>query len=378
MSSEAMKRCRSSILVALGSFVAVGCGPDGASGPNAGPGLGSLTAAGVGDDAGDGGGGGGGDAGTGGGADGEADDADGDDDGDDGVIWDVGSNEPGDPLEPMTGCKKVDFLFVVDNSASMEDEQATLIDAFPGFMNTIEQSLEVGSDWHVLVTDTDPWGKCKSGNGWEGTAPHDDDCNNYIKSTVFEECDRTLGAGVVHPAGGHSTNGVCTPASGKRYIEEGEPDLPGMFSCMAKVGVAGSAQERPMDALMAAISPELNGAGGCNEGFLRDDALLVVTFISDDPWYEDAGDPESWFDTLVAAKGGDPAAVVVLGLTPAWDGCRDGTGPPKGGHWAQFVAMWADHGLHGNVCGAAAEYIDFFDMAVSVIDEACESFEPPG
>lgn len=360
--------------------MALSCGPNEPTNPNAGPGLGSLTAAGAGDGA-------GGDGAPGGGGGTSAEDAeetghdggaDEDDGNDDTAIFDVGTEDPGGLPEPMTGCNKVDFLFVIDNSASMDNEQSTLIDAFPGFMDTIEQSLEVGSDWHVLVTDTDPWGKCKSGNGWDGTAPHADECNNYIKNTEFEECDRTLGAGVVHPAGQSATNGVCTPASGKRFIEEGEPDLADTFGCMAKVGTAGSAQERPMDALMAAISPALNGPGGCNEGFLRDDALLVVTFISDDPWYEDAGDPNSWFDTLVAAKNGDPAALVVLGMTPAWDGCRDGSGPPKGAHWAEFIALWADNGLHGNVCGEAAEYIDFFDMAVSVIDEACETFEPPG
>jgi hypothetical protein len=130
--------------------------------------------------------------------------------------------------------------------------------------------------------------------------------------------------------------------------------------------------------MVAAVSPALIGVGGCNEGFLRDDALLVVTFISDDPWFEDSGDPNAWFSALETAKGGDPARVVVLGLTPAWDDCRDGAGPPKGGHWAQLVTMFADHGLHGNVCGSAAEYVTFFQMAVSVIDEACDDFEPPG
>src|SRR5688572_8631367 len=32
------------------------------------------------------------------------------------------------------GCEKVDFLFVVDNSASMEDEQQNPVASFPGFI----------------------------------------------------------------------------------------------------------------------------------------------------------------------------------------------------------------------------------------------------
>ena len=39
------------------------------------------------------------------------------------------------------GCGKVDFLFVIDNSGSMGDNQDNLIASFPGFINTIAQTL---------------------------------------------------------------------------------------------------------------------------------------------------------------------------------------------------------------------------------------------
>lgn len=68
-----------------------------------------------------------------------------------------------------------------------------------------------------------------------------------------------------------------------------EPDLQGAFACGARVGTAGNPSERPMNGMTEALSPALNGPGGCNEGFLRDDAILVVTFISDDPKFEDGG-----------------------------------------------------------------------------------------
>ena len=55
-------------------------------------------------------------------------------------------------------------------------------------------------------------------------------------------------------------------------------------------------------------------AGGCNEGFLRDDAILVVTFITDEEDTGSAGNPDSWKQTLVDAKGGNEEAIVVLGL----------------------------------------------------------------
>jgi hypothetical protein len=202
---------------------------------------------------------------------------------------------------------------------------------------------------------------------------------DYICEQAFDACDKELGAGVVHPAGRFATNARCDPFGGNRYIIADEPDLAGTFSCMATVGVSGDSDETPMDAMVAALAPGINAAGGCNDGFLRDDALLVITFISDDPWYIDSGDPHSWYQAVLAAKNGDPAGVVVLGLTPNWPGCReDHLDGIRGAHWTEFIALWADQGLHGNVCSSAAEYIAFFEAAVSPIVDACEGFEPPG
>ncbi|MCX4242606.1 hypothetical protein [Paraliomyxa miuraensis] len=282
-----------------------------------------------------------------------------------------------DGITPDDGCKKVDFLFVIDNSVSMEGEQAALVGAFPGFMDTIQSTLPPDSDYHVMVADTDAWGRCNTANPWTGHSPDHSTCNGYIEQTVFDECDQVMGAGVVHPAGEFASNTPCQLQGGHRYIEASEPDLGAAFSCMAQVGTAGHPSERPMDAMVAALAPGINGPGGCNEGFLRDDALLVVTFMSDDPNYEDADGPQPWYDAVVQYKLGDPTAIVVLGLTPAWEDCGSG-GPPKGEHWAEFIAMFGDHGIHGNVCGTAQEYVDFFQMAVSTIGDACNEYVPPG
>src|SRR5688572_4421644 len=58
---------------------------------------------------------------------------------------------------PATGCTKVDFLFVVDNSLSMLEEQTALVQSFPGFMRVVEQALGA-SDFHIMVVDTDAGG----------------------------------------------------------------------------------------------------------------------------------------------------------------------------------------------------------------------------
>jgi hypothetical protein len=50
------------------------------------------------------------------------------------------------------------------------------------------------------------------------------------------------------------------------------------FQCAANVGAYGSGDEKPMFAAAAACGLAQNGPGGCDEGFLRDDAILVLTF----------------------------------------------------------------------------------------------------
>lgn len=86
------------------------------------------------------------------------------------------------------------------------------------------------------------------------------------------------------------------------------------FECAANL-FDGNNPERTMDVLTTALSPSLVGAGGCNEGFLRDDAVLVVTFITDDEDDdESSGSPSVWHDTLLALKSGNETSIVMLGL----------------------------------------------------------------
>jgi hypothetical protein len=67
--------------------------------------------------------------------------ADGDSGG--GVKLDVGAGDGTATAEggDGVGCAKADFLFVIDNSGSMADEQDNLIASFPGFIATIQQTL---------------------------------------------------------------------------------------------------------------------------------------------------------------------------------------------------------------------------------------------
>ena len=348
------------IVLALG-----GCsGDDGSRGGSASPGIGDggdgqVTGTAGGDTA---GGPGGGTASGTGGTGGTSADAGADGSTGDGPKFDL----PPTPDVPADdGCQAIDFMFVIDNSISMSDQQTALKAAFPLFMATISETLPT-TDYQIMVVDTDAAGRCAPGVCTHATCQ---EANQYACGNQFVACDTIRGAGVVHPAGQEATNGMCSVFGNNRYIIEGEPDLSGTFSCMASVGLAGHQSERPMDGMVEAVSPALLGPGGCNTGFIRDDAILVVTFLSDDPNVEDQNTAQQTYDALVAAKNGNADAIVMLGLTPGFDGCT----ASAGAHWAELIGLFGESGFAGSIC--EPDYAPFFDEAVGIIADTCQGLE---
>lgn len=274
-----------------------------------------------------------------------------------------GGGDGGDPLPEDEGCTKVDLLFVIDNSESMSGEQANLIASFPGFIAAMQQTLAEADSYHIGVTTTDD----NAGN-----APG---C----------QADGTL---VTMTSGENASNQQCGPYLEGAYMTDLD-DLEAAFPCAAQVGTGGIPFERPMDTLRAAIGPMHQGAGGCNEGFIRDDALLVVVVITDEQDHLQSkviqngsqGDPPDWFADVVALKGGVEENIVVLSLvgTPAPNQCPVNGGEHEGAEVAdriiEFTNMFT-HGTVGDVC--APSYEGFFLEAISVIDVACDGFVPAG
>jgi hypothetical protein len=171
---------------------------------------------------------------------------------------------------------------------------------------------------------------------------------------------------------------ACPIEGGYRYMSDGQTDLAGTFACVANAGTDGDGNEKPMESMMEAVSPTLNEAGGCNEGFVRDDAILVVTFITDedDKDGKSLGDPSVWKQALVDAKAGNEEAVVVIGFIGDKDQpnavCTGNEAAPR---LREFVESFPN-GVHDSVC--LPDYSTVFAEAASVIDTACDDFVPPG
>jgi len=314
------------------------------------------------------------------GGDGGDDGADGDgtegDDGDDGIRFDIadGGGDGSQDPDGDSGCKKVDFLFVIDSSGSMMFEQDALLRSFPGFIDAIVEKVEL-DDFHVMAIDAGKMDKAG--------------------------CDGVLGAGQTKSGEGDD----CGLVGEHRYATQAQPDLEQAFSCAANRGDMGTDNEQTMLAMTEAVGP-LSAAGQCNEGFVRDDAILVITVITDeedDPgdtggfWTADGectnvdedanspGGPGVWYDAVVAAKHGDPEAVVVLALIGDCDLNGECTGMKLdyegiiGAEPAPRIRDFAQrfqYGQVGPVC--VDDYAPFFRAAVDQIDLACDEFVPPG
>jgi hypothetical protein len=293
-------------------------------------------------------------------------------------LRDLGTPPDFGPDQPL-GCKgKIDFLFLISRESNMQTEQKQLLASFPGFIDTIE-TMFPDFDTHIMVANPEgTW------TGWNC----EKDCNinacsnggeDYVCGPASYElvtkCDEVLGAGLLFNAGPFAPNAPCSLAGGRRYIvTRDEPDLLAAFTCIARVGTYG--YDPPTgDALIAALSPYLT-VGACNKGFLRDDALLFLTIISDTEDDKSKTYPIDWYKAIVKAKHGDPGAVVTLLVTPQYapeeiPGCTI-AGDHKN-KLRDLVTMFPYH-IVGDTC--APSYTPYFAAAATLVGEACATFAP--
>ncbi len=326
------------------------------------------------------------------GSDGDAD-ADGDSDSD------------GDGDTDTEGCQGVDFLFVVDNSLSMEDEQQNLINSFPEFISAITNTLGL-DDFHIMVVDSDSRnqnvsfatnacgsvGCCAT---WCSTAFIYNECSETVGPPYYTcqewltgdpdnpVCDDLLGAG--HVGGNYGQ--ICSIDGSHRYLIEGQTDLVEAFACIADVDTVGNGHERMMVAMSNSVGP-WSAPDGCNEDFIREEAILVVTFVTDEDEactdygeFCSEGTPADWKQALVEAKGGNEAAIVILGIfgdNDLVDGiCLPynpsvGTGAQPAPLLREFVDSFGEQGHFCSVC--LPDYGECFQDAVNTIDMTCDDF----
>jgi hypothetical protein len=187
--------------------------------------------------------------------------------------------DTGRPVDTGPGCVDalpIDLLFVVDSSSSMAEEQLNLAENFPDLLSTLTSPPDADRDGRpdfpaaedvrlgVVTTDL-------------GTAPHSP-----------PTCDAMGGdRGVLvtsHLGGDPSCAGVSLPASEpwlSYRLGDDAAEIGRQFACLARVGTMGCGLEQQLESMHEALVTQ-SAPGMPNAGFLRDNSLLAIVFVTDE------------------------------------------------------------------------------------------------
>ena len=228
---------------------------------------------------------------------------------------------------------KVDILFVMDNSVSMQEEQEEVASNFQQFITSIE---ETNADWQIGVVTTDMVDPLHRGRLY-GSIP------------------------------------IITPMT---------PSYEQAFYDNIHVGTEGHPIERGLSAALAAVTAPI--ASHDNIGFVRDDAQLTIITCSDENDCSDDGsidgeDPEACHtesDTLITvptfvtrlrAIKEDPRDVTLSAIVELGPDSPDGLcGEAATGHrYIKAAGMMG--GMTRSICGEYDDIMDELGLSVAGI-----------
>lgn len=198
----------------------------------------------------------------------------------DGGAEDSGPVDSGEVVEPPGPPERVDLLFILDNSHDMAEELDHFASQVPLLLRELLQPEDRGADTpnpvtdlHVGIVNTDieidgPVIMPCTMNGEGG---------ELINESRFEDCQPEYWSA-------ECGEGECpwlshTPDFPDLGDDSSNPPIWQDFSCIGYLGISGCGFEQPLEASLLALTTQ-SEPGAWNEGFLRDDSLLVVVFFT--------------------------------------------------------------------------------------------------
>ena len=225
---------------------------------------------------------------------------------------------------PSIAPQKTDLLFVIDNSASMTEEQAGLSTELPAFLAELQRGDAVTQDFRVGVITTSVYQRVLFNDGTE-------------RLTIYNDQ-----AGRLQPV--PDAKGQPTA---ERYLDGRDADLLAKFRRLVRQGIRGSGQETPFEAVRLALTPPLSVTPleqGGNGGFLREGARLLVVVVSDE---DDCSSTERPPPVALTEKPEEDSCHEQAGrLTPVSEYARLLRGLPDGARATREV-LWAAIGPVG-------------------------------
>lgn len=179
----------------------------------------------------------------------------------------------GDTTPTPRACNKMDLVFVIDDSGSMQEEQSNLATNFPMFATLLSNYVTADGehiDYRIAVT------------------------------TTGKDLSYTITSGpITLPQSESGDNGAfrnnCNMA--KRFLEPTDANMEQVLTCRANVGTGGPSFEMPL--LMTKWALGNRVMDGTNAGFLRDDALLGIVMLTDE---DDASTEQNNFTVTATSQ----------------------------------------------------------------------------
>jgi hypothetical protein len=261
---------------------------------------------------------------------------------------DTSVSTDGSTTGESAACAAIDILFVIDSSENFAGVRDRYLAALVGLVDELtttfaDQSLHIG----VLPTDY----------YW----PHEP-----------TSCD-TPGDLLTH-----TVTAACLPDDGPRFATS-EDDLAEVLPCLLDVGLE-SGFHYPVTNTIEALSDDQQAPGACNEGFLRDDAVLGIFYVTNDPACEcenDDAHPDLvtfwWHDAILAAKNDDPTAVAVTGIV-AMNPLDCIFLQVENTNLIEFIDDFGSQGLRGSVCDE--DWAPTFSAGIDLLADTCAAWDP--
>jgi hypothetical protein len=288
---------------------------------------------------------------------------------------DTGGDDTGGPdagPRPDSGpvstqrCQKMDLLFVIDNSGSMAEEQSNLATNFPQFATLLNEYLvDTGLplDYRVAIT----------------TTGRDVDYVEVIPAIPPLLPEQQI------PLSEDGDDGAFRQSCSmpRKWLERTDADMVNTFACAANVGTGGPGWEMQLHASELALGARVTD--GTNAGFLRDDALLAIVYLTDEDdcsrhdnnftHYADqpcTTEPVSqwvqFFDDLKGDRG-RWATAVIAGPTDCTSDFGDAVAANR---MMEFVNLTGENAVFASICDG--NLAPALQDALDTFTAACETF----
>ncbi len=281
------------------------------------------------------------------------------------------------------GCNKIDVLYLRSPSIRPEHRE-TIRQGVEYFNQRLVETFAANVDLHVLVTDEMlewPGQVCKSECADVGTCESSGDPDFPCDQVAYaHKCEKLRGAGHTFPIGPspHAANRLCGPDKYTRFLTSETPDLLDSLNC--------ATQKRPFPDMLGSLpinslrlALDGNGPDNCNEGFLRDDAILIIVLISDSAEFvfnDQTPTPSQTAYELFAAKGGNKDALGILAIVN--DSMEDDRicqpMTPYKTKTIELVKEHIPHAVLGSEC--ADDTTPYFDATIAMALELCSQYVP--